>query len=797
MWPVYAEGLWSTFLPPVQSHQDAEFIENNVIRNNSSRSNNLFGTHTTVKFYPFGTKVTAHAPRQKQAGFGRDKNYALVGYSTNHKGGYELYDTVTERIVVRGDVNCLTFLLNTSAWTTSQPKPDNHNQIDGEVLAIDSGSVSEKPSVKSTTRVVTSPSLSLSLSPIHSQQHSLDVGASQDSVKAGDTLSDGQSWESIDVDNPSSSSTSLSQSSTSTHEHQFDHEQNVDDTMSDTNTQSKDEWSSLDEERSTVNASMAFRGEVFAMNATTQIISDDVAPKNIVQGMAIPARKKALLREFDAHTTKKSFKIVYKPTDKDVIILNMHMLQSDKFDENGNVIRHKARMVVDGRKQPLYGYDIDTYAPNMQKESARILVCHAAQYDLDLEAVDVDEAFLIPTLDSNEHYYCYPPPGFYLLCKERNIPFKQGQVLKLLAAVYGLKNASYYWNTEFTQWLKEEARLTQCVNDPCVFYCNKRMLILGIHTDDCLMTGKTAVLTTFKKQLSDKYPIKSLGFPKLWCGLQMERIGGAITISMQTFTEKLLVKFWGENKINPSYSPSSMEKMMDDDALDTTGYPVRAACGNFIWLIINVRFDIAAAFNQIARKQASPTVKMVKFIKRLFRYLSATKDFRLVYSKVSSDRFGLSCSSDSGFDVVTMGGYVWFLGDSLISWKVVTAKSAITSTCDAELFFIFQASKTGKWLVNYMKELMPQILRKEIIIYNDNAAAIDIVNTGKFSQYTRHMATKCNFVNQLVKEGVFRVEWQGTHELKADLLTKSFHPEIFRKKLLLFKKAISVKLVDK
>ena len=140
------------------------FIENNVIRNNSSRSNNLFGTHTTVKFYPFGTKVTAHAPRQKQAGFGRDKNYALVGYSTNHKGGYELYDTVTERIVVRGDVNCLTFLLNTSAWTTSQPKPDNHNQIDGEVLAIDSGSVSEKPSVKSTTRVVTSPSLSLSLS---------------------------------------------------------------------------------------------------------------------------------------------------------------------------------------------------------------------------------------------------------------------------------------------------------------------------------------------------------------------------------------------------------------------------------------------------------------------------------------------------------------------------------------------------------------------------------------------------------------------------------------------------------
>ena len=97
------------------------FIENNVIRNESSRSYNLFGTWTDVKLYPFATKVTAFAPRHKQAGFGQDKHYAFVGYSTNHKGGYELYDLVTGRIVVRGDVSCLTFYANTSAFAKSQP----------------------------------------------------------------------------------------------------------------------------------------------------------------------------------------------------------------------------------------------------------------------------------------------------------------------------------------------------------------------------------------------------------------------------------------------------------------------------------------------------------------------------------------------------------------------------------------------------------------------------------------------------------------------------------------------------
>ena len=95
---------------------------------------------------------------------------------------------------------------------------------------------------------------------------------------------------------------------------------------------------------------------------------------------------------------------------------------------------------------------------------------------LTMEAGDVVQAFTIPTLDSNEVYYCYPPQHFHLLCKERNIPFKKGQVLQLLAALYGLKNASNYWNTEFTQWLIKFAKLEQCVNDPCLFVSFKHML---------------------------------------------------------------------------------------------------------------------------------------------------------------------------------------------------------------------------------------------------------------------------------------------------------------------------------
>ena len=94
------------------------------------------------------------------------------------------------------------------------------------------------------------------------------------------------------------------------------------------------------------------------------------------------------------------------------------MLQSNKHDENGNVALFKARHVIDGRGQTNYQYDIDTYAPNMQKESLRCLCCMAVQEDLGMEANDVVQAFLLPTLMNGEVYYAYPPPGFCLCVRQ-------------------------------------------------------------------------------------------------------------------------------------------------------------------------------------------------------------------------------------------------------------------------------------------------------------------------------------------------------------------------------------------
>ena len=112
------------------------------------------------------------------------------------------------------------------------------------------------------------------------------------------------------------------------------------------------------------------------------------------------------------------------------------------------------------------------------------------------------------------------------------------------------------------------------------------MLFVGIHTDDALIVGRDASLQYFKKEFDKRFPVQFLGFPKLWCGLQMDRFqDGSIKVS------KLLEKFW-QGKINPSYSPLGMDKLHDDDPPDTETYPIRPAIGNFIWLAINVRLTL-------------------------------------------------------------------------------------------------------------------------------------------------------------------------------------------------------------
>ena len=84
------------------------------------------------------------------------------------------------------------------------------------------------------------------------------------------------------------------------------------------------------------------------------------------------------------------------------------------------------------------------------------------------------------------------------------------------------------------------------------------------------------------------------------------------------------------------------------------------------------RRDILFAVGVVSRFMEAPTSTHLKVAKRILSYLKSTIDLGLFYS--SSDDFNLVgyCDSDYAGDVddrKSTSGFVFFLGDCVISWS--------------------------------------------------------------------------------------------------------------------------------
>ena len=91
-------------------------------------------------------------------------------------------------------------------------------------------------------------------------------------------------------------------------------------------------------------------------------------------------------------------------------IIGTNWIFRNKTDEEGNVIRNKARLVAQGHLR-MVGVDYDeTFAPVARMESIRILLTLACQLKFKIYQMDVKIAFLNRLL--KEDVYVAQPKGF-------------------------------------------------------------------------------------------------------------------------------------------------------------------------------------------------------------------------------------------------------------------------------------------------------------------------------------------------------------------------------------------------
>ena len=64
-----------------------------------------------------------------------------------------------------------------------------------------------------------------------------------------------------------------------------------------------------------------------------------------------------------------------------VKVIYMHLINSEKRDENGHVVKKKSRLVVNGSAQSREDSYFETFAPVLTRESFRLLIARQLTRD--------------------------------------------------------------------------------------------------------------------------------------------------------------------------------------------------------------------------------------------------------------------------------------------------------------------------------------------------------------------------------------------------------------------------------
>jgi hypothetical protein len=203
----------------------------------------------------------------------------------------------------------------------------------------------------------------------------------------------------------------------------------------------------------------------------------------------------AMHEELNNFTRNQVWELVERPKGHNVI--GTRWVFRNKQDQDGIVVRNKARLVAQGYTQ-VKGLDFgETYVPIARLETIRILLAYACAHNIKLYQMDVKNVFLNGYI--NELVYVEQPPGFE---DEK----KPNHVYKLRKALYSLKQAPRAWYERLRDFLLSEGFIMGKV-DTTLFTkkIENDLFVLQIFVDDIIF-GSTnqKFCEVFRKMMANE-----------------------------------------------------------------------------------------------------------------------------------------------------------------------------------------------------------------------------------------------------------------------------------------------------
>ncbi|KAL0277244.1 UNVERIFIED_CONTAM: hypothetical protein PYX00_004597 [Menopon gallinae] len=439
--------------------------------------------------------------------------------------------------------------------------------------------------------------------------------------------------------------------------------------------------------------------------------------------------------------------------------------------------KYKARLVARGHTQrPGIDYD-EIFAPVARYELIRTLLAIAVNEQMYVHQLDVVSAYTQGFL--SDEVYMEQPEAFV---DKKN----KDHVCKLVRPLYGLKQSGREWYKRINDYLVNKGGMN-AEGDPCiyVFGTNENRVILLIYVDDILLASKSLEeMNEIKELLKREFEITDLGPINTILGINIKRDSdtGNMTLTQRNYIEELIKKFGMENakeigtpmelnvKVSKEMSPKD-----ENEREEMKHKPYRELIGCLVYLSKATRPDIAFAAMTLGRYCNDPGKEHWTLAKRVLRYLKATPEFGIKYSRNVKQLEAFTDSDWAGNvdDRRSCSGNVLMLAGGPISWMSKLQSSVSLSTMEAEYVAIREVTKEVVYvsrLINHM--LFRHYVKEPISVYCDNQSAIELSKNPVFHKRSKHIDIAYHYARELVEKGKIELKYLRTDEMIADVFTK-------------------------
>jgi len=485
-------------------------------------------------------------------------------------------------------------------------------------------------------------------------------------------------------------------------------------------------------------------------------------------------------------------------------ILTSRTLFKIKYNEAGEVIRHKARLVVRGFLQQ-HGIDFtDTYAPTIRYVSLRIVQAIATALSYRVNQIDISNAFLYGTI--KEPVFMEQPEGM----EDEKYP-RSLYVFKLEKALYGLKQSPLEWNNEISNFLTGELGFIACISDPCVMRKRSRsggIIILTIYVDDITFAFPVkdqCECDALVLKLSERYQLTSKPELSHLLGMRIQReVEGEFPVNMKIDLAAHIERLYARARCNeipginvPMRENSRVEIKdcpTDDQQRDTInrernikGFSdFRQVTGSLMYISLACRPDISFVANQLALVAHNPGSRHWDIAHKALQYLKNTSEFGLIMNRLEPVFQGpiedyqpqITAYFDSDFANCretrrSVTGFIIFIDGNVASWCTRRQNCVTTSTTEAEFVALATCLKEVMWTESLVSEIIGHKLTRVPILLGDNEATLKCAEKGIAETKLRHVGTSYHFVSEKKRKKEIELRYVRSTGNIADMFTKA------------------------